>query len=219
MRRHWPLIRVLIASWLSYAVVLVLNFSKLPPLSSLAIFIAAIGFLSGWIYTHFFEWGYHNYAMHINPSKIPSRPKFLKKILIRIRETHIEHHTVFYGDHFRRHDLEAFKHVISPLAMFPVLFFVFHYSPLKLVLPARPLWIVFLVFFCGGLVSHYSTFESIHWFTHIDGTCLDPFFTKYFPGPLKHHLDHHEEVLRNFNFMPPYLGDRLGATYRAPDNK
>lgn len=206
MSKHLPLIKVILASLGSYFIIVFVHLGYLNNAVSCLGFVAA--FLSGAIYTHFFEWWYHWGPMH-NGFKVGGR-----KLMGRVLKSHLEHHRIFNGERFTSHDPKDLLEIVSEWHVFPILFF-FHYLLFSLFLSpgAR------LAFF-SGVVLHYVWFEFCHWCTHVDNTLFDkisrhiPIWNKIRAYQIRHHKLHHEEVVCNFNLTPPYLGDRCGKTLR-----
>lgn len=206
MSKHWPLIKIILASLSSYLIIVFIHLGFLKNTVSWWGFLVA--FLGGALYTHFFEWWYHWGPMH-RGWKIGGR-KFMEGVKI----AHLDHHRIFNGDRFTSHDPKDLEEVVSKWHVFPILFF-FHYLLFSLFLTPGPR----LVFFTG-VVLHYVWFEICHWFTHVDNTLFDrissriPVWNKIRAYQIKHHKLHHEEVVWNLNFTPPYLGDRVGKTLK-----
>lgn len=207
MSKHWPLIKVLFAAFGSYLIILFVHilFLKNSGVSSLWITAA---FLIGVAYTHFFEWWYHWGPMH-SGFRIGGH-RFMEGVL----KSHLVHHRIFNGSNFTSHDPENLEQVVSKWHVFPILFFA-HYFLLSLFLAPEAR----LAFF-SGVTLHYTWFELSHWCTHVNNTLFDkisrhiPIWNKIRERQIAHHRLHHEEVLWNFNFTPPYLGDRFGKTFK-----
>lgn len=159
----------------------------------------------GLTYTHFFEYAYHRWPMH-------HRMRGTRWAL----EAHKEHHQAFYGSTFRRmrHEPIVLSSLVQHWATFPLLFWG-HVPAFWAVLPAGA-----LVPFMLGTATSYSIFEVCHWFTHIKDNGFDALMTRIpVIGPIRlHQIEvhriHHERPVTNFNFNPPYLGDRIAGTYR-----
>ena len=159
---------------------------------------AAIVCLSGALYTNFFEHVWHRYAMH---SRRPD-PR------------HARHHRIFYGKGFQTSDPEALREVVLAWYIFPLLLTV-HYSAF---------WALFgpalaPAFFLGVLL-HFVTYEVTHWFTHVANNGFDRFVVRIpvlrtlRSRQIRHHQLHHAEPMVNFNFNPPYVGDRIAGVLR-----
>jgi hypothetical protein len=154
--------------------------------------------LAGALYTNVFEHIWHRYAMH------GRRPD----------ARHARHHRLFYGERFQTSDPRALGEIVTAWYIFPVLLIV-HYCVFVLVFggPLAPM-------FFAGVVSHYVTFELTHWYTHVADNGFDrvvsriPVLRRIRAAQIHHHRLHHAEPLVNFNFNPPYAGDRLGRVIR-----
>jgi hypothetical protein len=207
MLKHWPLIKVLSAALGSYSIILLVHILFLKNVG-VSIFWIATAFLAGISYTHFFEWWYHWGPMH-KGFRIGGH-----KLMEGVLKSHLVHHRIFHGENFTSHNPENLEQVISKWHVFPTLLFV-HYFLSSLFLAPE----IRLAFFTG-VASHYCWFEIGHWFTHVDNTLFDkisrhiPIWNKIRARQIEHHRLHHEEVLWNFNFTPPYLGDHLGKTFK-----
>src|SRR5215471_13860107 len=159
---------------------------------------AAIVCLSGALYTNLFEHIWHRYAMH---SRRPDA-------------RHARHHRIFYGKGFQTTDPAALSEIVTGWYIFPVLLLI-HYSAF---------WALFGLalapaFFLGVLL-HFVTYEVTHGYTHLAPNGFDRFLSRI-PGlrelravQIHHHRLHHAEPMVNFNFTPPYTGDRLGRVLR-----
>jgi hypothetical protein len=154
--------------------------------------------LAGALYTNIFEHIWHRFAMH------GRRPD----------PRHARHHRIFYGKGFQTSDPEALREVVLAWYIFPLLLAV-HYSAFGALfgLPLAP------AFFLGVLL-HFVTYEVTHWYTHVAGNGFDRFVSRI-PGlrdlrsmQIRHHRLHHAEPMVNFNFNPPYAGDRLAGVLR-----
>src|SRR5215831_3371214 len=153
-----------------------------------------VGF-SGALYTNLFEHVWHRYAMH---SRRPD-PR------------HARHHRIFYGKGFQTTDPAALREIVTGWYIFPVLLLI-HYSAF---------WALFRLtltpaFFLGVLL-HFMTYETTHWYTHVAPNGFDRFLSRV-PGlrelramQIRHHRLHHAEPMVNFNVTPPYTGDRLAS--------
>lgn len=157
--------------------------------------------LAGALYTNLFEHVWHRYAMH---SRRPD-PR------------HAMHHRVFYGPHFQRSDPEALRQIVTAWYIFPLLLTV-HYSAFAALFGAGLAPAFFL-----GVLLHFVTYEATHWYTHVADNSFDRLMTRI-PGlsrlraaQIHHHRLHHAEPRVNFNFNPPYAGDRLAGVYRGRD--
>ena len=154
--------------------------------------------LAGALYTNLFEHIWHRYAMH---SRRPD-PR------------HARHHRIFYGNGFQTRDPEALREIVTAWYIFPLLLTV-HYSAFVMLFGAGLAPAFFL-----GVSLHFVTYEVTHWYTHVANNSFDRFVTRL-PGlsglrsmQIRHHRLHHAEPMVNFNFNPPYAGDRLGRVLR-----
>jgi hypothetical protein len=154
--------------------------------------------LAGALYTNLFEHAWHRFAMH---SRRPD-PR------------HALHHRIFYGSRFQTNDPAALKEITTKWYIFPLLFPV-HYLAFVLLLPPRLAPAFFL-----GVVLHFITYETSHWYTHVANNGFDRFVVQV-PGlrqlramQIEHHRLHHADPKVNFNFTPPYVGDRVAGVLR-----
>jgi hypothetical protein len=162
---------------------------------SLRAFAVALG---GALYTNVFEHIWHRYAMH---SRKPD-PR------------HALHHRIFYGKGFQTTDPAALQEVVTSWYIFPLLL-ALHYSAFVVLFGAGLAPAFFL-----GVVLHFLTYEATHWYTHVADNGFDRVVARI-PGvcrlraiQIRHHRLHHAEPLVNFNFTPPYTGDRLTGVLR-----
>jgi hypothetical protein len=159
---------------------------------------AVVVCIAGVLYTNLFEHGWHRYGMH---SRRPDR-------------RHATHHRIFYGDKFQTSDPEALREIVTSWYIFPLLLVV-HYSVFTAVLGAGLAPMFFL-----GVLLHFVAYEVTHWYTHVANNSFDRFLSRNrFLGPLRavqirHHQLHHANPTVNFNFNPPYAGDRVSRVLR-----
>jgi hypothetical protein len=151
--------------------------------------------LAGALYTNVFEHLWHRYAMH---SRRPD-PR------------HARHHRIFYGDRFQTSDPEAMREIVTGWYIFPLLLAIHYTSFVWLFGPGLA-----PAFFLG-IVVHFVTYEGTHWYIHVANNRFDPLVARI-PGLSKlraiqihHHCLHHAEPMVNFNFTPPYVGDRVSG--------
>lgn len=154
--------------------------------------------LAGALYTNIFEHVWHRYAMH---SRRPD-PR------------HARHHRIFYGKGFQTSDPDALREIVLAWYIFPVLLTV-HYAAFGALFGINLAPAFFL-----GVLSHFVTYEVTHWYTHVAGNGFDRWICRI-PGlrglrsmQIRHHRLHHAEPMVNFNFNPPYAGDRLARVLR-----
>lgn len=154
--------------------------------------------LSGALYTNLFEHVWHRYAMH---SRRPD-PR------------HARHHRIFYGKGFQTSDPKALREIVLAWYIFPLLLTV-HYSGFTVLFGAGLAPAFFL-----GVLLHFVSYEVTHWYTHVADNGFDRFVAGI-PGvrelramQIHHHRLHHAEPMVNFNFNPPYAGDRIARVLR-----
>ena len=158
---------------------------------------ALVVVLAGGIYTNLFEHLWHRYGMHV-----------------RRDPRHARHHRIFYGDRFRTNDPKALDEIVTAWYVFPLLLAV-HYAAFWAIFGAGYAPAFFL-----GVVLHFVTYEVTHWYTHVKDNEFDrllariPGLCRLRAGQIRHHRLHHAEPLVNFNFNPPYAGDRLARVLR-----
>jgi len=154
--------------------------------------------LAGALYTNVFEHIWHRFAMH---SRRPD-PR------------HAMHHRTFYGDRFQTTDPAALREIVTAWYIFPLLLTI-HYSLFAAIFGAALAPAFFL-----GVTLHFITYESTHWYTHVAGNSFDrfvggiPILRSLRAMQIRHHRLHHAEPLVNFNFTPPYVGDRVARVLR-----
>ena len=154
--------------------------------------------LAGALYTNLFEYLWHRYGMH---SRRPD-PR------------HAQHHRIFYGDGFRTKDPQALLEIVTSWYVFPILL-ALHYFGFAALFGARLAPAFFL-----GVVLHFVAYEVTHWYTHVADNMFDrvvgriPAARQLRAMQIHHHRLHHAEPMVNFNFNPPYAGDRLAGVLR-----
>jgi len=166
-----------------------------PPEISLRAFLLV---LMGALYTNVFEHIWHRFAMH---SRRPD-PR------------HALHHRIFYGDRFQTTDPAALCEIVTAWYVFPLLLAI-HYSTFGAIFGVALAPAFFL-----GVALHFVTYELTHWYTHVAGNGFDrfvgriPVLSSLRAIQIRHHRLHHAEPLVNFNFTPPYVGDRVARVLR-----
>ena len=196
--QHWPIVRTALAAIISLFAVTLLHRHAF----SVADFSPS---LLGWVfvgalYTQFVEYWCHRVPMHRRV-----------KLLEQIRLNHLQHHRVFHGKRFQTKDTARFEDIPGRYWAFPILFFL-HYAALVWLLPIE-VCLAFLL----GTVLHYLAFEISHWLTHLEDNAVDrwiaplPWLGALRLRQIEHHRIHHERPDVAFNFIPPYLGDRLAG--------
>jgi len=129
-------------------------------------------------------------------------------------ERHARHHRIFYGKGFQTSDPDALTEIVLAWYIFPLLLTV-HYSAFSLLFGTALAPAFFL-----GVVLHFVTYEVTHWYTHVAGNSFDrlvmgiPVLGRLRSMQIHHHRLHHAEPMVNFNFNPPYVGDRLSRVLR-----
>lgn len=168
-------------------------------------------FLAGIAYEQFFEYVWHRWPMHKRDLRV-----FGIAVFKYVLENHIEHHRYFNARNLTSDKEENLRHLAS----------VWYFYPLTL---ASHCLIVFpllsypqtLVFF-GGATVGYTIFETVHWFTHEQGTVVENFLLHIpFVGFLailikRHHLWHHTDQRKCFNFSLPWPFDWFFGTIELP---
>ncbi len=199
---HAPLIKVLASTTLTYAVLLSLHVrsGEIIPFLSLP---AVAWILAGAFYTHLFEYFYHLQMMH----------RVMRFGRWRFHDQrHMAHHRNFLGDKFQTRVPERLVEVTTSWYTFPALFLL-HYGLFLLL--AGPEWAP--AFFLGVTVQ-FLVYETSHWLTHLKDNAFDRWAAKIAVlgamrrGQIEHHRLHHTSPEVNFNFTPPYVGDRIGRT-------
>jgi hypothetical protein len=115
---------------------------------------------------------------------------------------------------FRHPTPEALREVTLAWYIFPLLLAV-HYSVFCVLFGAGLAPAFFL-----GIVLHFVTYEVTHWYTHVTNNGFDrvvsqiPGLRKLRAMQIRHHRLHHAQPMVNFNFNPPYAGDRLAGVLR-----
>ena len=200
-KMHLPLVKVACAAMLSYALALAVHRGRG---HEVAVSVgAACFFVAGGLYTHLVEYFYHKLAMH--------RTIHLGAFRF-IDRRHLEHHRLFAGEDFQTRNGRNLREVTTQWYTFPVLFLI-HYAVFWALFPPRYGAAFFL-----GVVGQFLFFEVSHWLTHVEDNVVDrmiagiPLLSRIRAAQVEHHRLHHQRPLVNYNFTPPYLGDRLGRT-------
>jgi hypothetical protein len=202
---HTPLIKVLIATAVTYTAMLAVHIRGGHAGSFLS--WGALGWIAaGGLYTHLFEYFYHLQMMH----------RVVRLGPWRFYDTrHIEHHRLFLGEKFQTRRPEALVEVTTRWYTFPVLFGL-HYAAFGFLFAAERAAAFFL-----GVTVQFLIYEVSHWLTHLEGNAFDrwareiPWLGGIRGRQIEHHRLHHARPDVNFNFTPPYLGDRAGRTHAA----
>ncbi len=190
---HWPVARVVLGALGTFAFLVELHSGDLGDSSAP---VAALAVVAGVFYTQLFEYAYHRILLH-------------GRMIGFITRGHLEHHRIFHGENFASRRIEDLQHVAGHWFLFPLVLLV-HCVMARLVL-APDLALAFV----AGCVLHYLAFELSHWFAHVEGNLFDrslqrvPVVGALRRRQLAHHRLHHDFPNRNFNFNPPYAGDRL----------
>jgi hypothetical protein len=199
---HAPLLKVLAATTLVYTATLGIHILSARVHAFLS--WSALGWIAaGALYTHLFEYFYHLQMMHrvlrLGPWRFHDR-------------RHLAHHRLFLGDNFQTRRPEALVEVTTSWYTFPALFLL-HYAVFRVLFAAE--WAP--AFFLGVTVQ-FLVYEISHWLTHLRDNAFDrwarrvPLLGGIRGRQIQHHRDHHARPDVNFNFTPPYLGDRAGGT-------
>jgi hypothetical protein len=201
---HRPLSRAVLSGLAPYLFAVFLYTRAGEPLRGYALGLAIVWFVAGALYTQLFEYGYHRWAMHVGV-----------RHLELAKRTHLEHHRIFTGKRFRSRNPEDLRYVTSEWYVFPLLFSV-HYALFLSVFPAVQAPAFFL-----GVTAQFLAYEVCHWFTHVEDNGFDrvlgriPLVRTVRARQIRHHYRHHDAPVVNFNFTPPYVGDRAAGTFRA----
>jgi hypothetical protein len=202
---HAPLLKVVATTTITYAAVLSIHWrnGQVDP----AVSWNVLGWImAGGFYTHLFEYFYHSWLMH----------RVFRIGKWRFVDTrHRAHHRIFLGDSFQTRRPENLVEVATKWYTFPALF-VMHYAAFRALLPAPAAPAFFL-----GVTMQFLAYEVTHWLTHLQDNVFDRWVT-HLPvlGEIRrrqiaHHRLHHLRPDVNFNFTPPYAGDRIGRTRAA----
>jgi hypothetical protein len=197
---HLPLTKVIIASTVGYAMIVALLWNDAAEVSLIAI----LCLFAGLLYTHLFEYFYHSVAMH-RPISLGGRRYYDKR--------HQRHHQIFAGKNFRNRNPEHLREVATSWFTFPLLL-ALHCAVFLSLFPAA-----FAPWFFLGVTLQFLTYEITHWCIHLEGNALDraldriPLLARLRAAQVRHHEKHHAVPSLNFNFTPPYLGDRWGRTH------
>ena len=194
IEEHWPLIKVLGPTILSLAAAISVHTGLSDPFR-----LSGVNFLwfaCGVFYTHLFEYFYHKFGMHDFPD-----PR------------HLRHHEIFTGANFQSRNAGDLQEIATEWYIFPRLFAV-HYFAFLLLFPGR-----FAPAFFAGVTCQFLVYETTHWLTHLKNNTIDkiiarvPLLSGIRARQIEHHRIHHEPPVLNFNFTPPYAGDRFSGTY------
>ena len=201
-RLHLPLFKVILSVTLAYGIALCVHLYLDEEISFS--WISLLWLLAGGLYTHLFEYGYHSVVMH-------QSFRFRRRQYYDTR--HLRHHRLFFGENFQTRQSDLLEEVAMHWYTLPVLFYL-HYFAFLAWFPARhALW-----FFLGVTLQSLA-YEISHWFTHVKDNAFDrvlarvPVISRLRVAQVRHHRRHHAVPTLNFNFTPPYLGDRWGRTY------
>jgi hypothetical protein len=199
---HLPLAKVILSVTLAYASVLWLHWHLYGEISFSS--ASLLWMLAGGLYTHLFEYVYHSVGMHRS---------FRFRRLRYYDPRHLRHHQIFAGENFQTRQPAQLAEVATHWYTLPVLFYL-HYFVFLACFPARHAAWFFL-----GVALLSLAYEITHWFTHVHGNSFDrilarvPLLSRLRAAQIEHHRQHHADPTVNFNFTPPYLGDRWGHTH------
>lgn len=202
---HRPLIKVLMATSLTLAAVFAIHIAR-GEIQSLLTWTALAWIFAGALYTHLFEYFYHLQMMH----------RVIRIGTWRYYDPrHQRHHQLFVGERFRTRNADDLAEVTTSWYTFPVLFAA-HYLAFRALFAAEYAPAFFL-----GVSVQFLAYESTHWMTHLRDNAVDrwvkgiPVLGELRRRQVEHHLTHHKQPNVNFNFTPPYVGDRVGRTRSA----
>ncbi|HXV27035.1 MAG TPA: hypothetical protein VD862_03385 [Candidatus Paceibacterota bacterium] len=221
MKSAGPLVHTLAGTWLPWlalAAILLLTGRPVTPdarTATLAVFII------GFAYTQFFEYVYHRFVMH----------QLRWAVFNGFQLAHTDHHKAFprsrffvkperlLTESFSRHDGSRTRMndmIAQRWWIYPMLFGIHVAAGAPFVAPEA------LCMFLCGTAAHYSVFELAHWYTHVHPTRVDiflravPVVGRIWSFTVDFHRTHHTFPQTDFNFTPPFLGDRVGGTFRNP---
>lgn len=193
-----PLLKVVAAAFAMLTAITMLEWRTLT--SELHASLVAVAFVVGAVYTQLFEYAYHRFPMH---ERVPG--------FASARANHLRHHAIFHGEHFATRNREYLNHVAGKWYHFPVGLLA-HYLVL-----APFVGSACLVAFLAGVMVHYLLFEASHWFAHLDASAVDravalvPVLSTLRRRQIRHHRGHHDRPNVDFNFNPPFIGDRVAG--------
>lgn len=199
---HAPLLKVLLSTTVVYTAMLSFHGpeGQIQPFLS---FGAIAWIIAGALYTHLFEYFYHLQMMH----------RVIRFGRWRFHDKrHLAHHRDFLGGNFQTRRPEKLVEVTTSWYTFPALFLV-HYAAFRGAF--GPQWAP--AFFLG-VTGQFLVYEISHWLTHLEANAFDrwaagiPLLGEIRRRQIEHHRAHHVSPDINFNFTPPYAGDRLGRT-------
>lgn len=199
---HAPLLKVVASTAIVYAAMLSFHVRG-GQLHSFASWFAFTWVVAGAFYTHLFEYFYHLQMMHRVIGF--GRWRFHDK-------RHLAHHRNFLGDQFQTRESEKLVEVTTSWYTFPVLFLA-HYLLFRVLFGAGWAPAFFL-----GVAAQFLVYEISHWLTHLRDNAFDrwavriPLISELRRRQIEHHRVHHTRPDVNFNFTPPYAGDRIGRT-------
>ncbi len=204
-RLHTPLLKVLASTAVVCVVTLAVHIRSGQFASLLS--WGGLGWaVAGGLYAHLFEYFYHLRMMH----------RVIRIGRWRFYDTrHQEHHRAFLGQNFQTRSPEVLAEVTTSWYTFPALF-ALHYAVFRALFAVA--WAP--AFFLGVTVQ-FLFYETSHWLTHLQGNAFDrwargiPLLGSIRQRQIEHHRLHHARPDVNFNFTPPYLGDRARGTRAA----
>lgn len=156
--------------------------------------------LGGLAYAAFFEYFYHRFIGHTDTLPIAA-------------EKHREHHREWRNVNVTSTDRMK-PHLSEDWYFYPIALAA-HFLAGKLLFEVFP-WEILV-----GFTAFYLQFEILHWATHIEDNCIDeiilewPIVRTIRLRQIAWHLDHHEIPRENFNFTPPYPGDKVFRTEKG----
>ena len=162
------------------------------------IFWQTIGFVSGVVYSSFFEWTLHKYVMHKN----------LKWFSYPFKAHAVTHHGIFKSDHTYHLQKSTDKKTV-PMAWWNAPAMWAMHVPFALLvqyLVGRSIFWGFLF----AMIFYYAAYEYLHWCMHVPKK-RNVERSGIFFRLNGHHLLHHRYMGKNLNVVLP-LADLLAGT-------
>ena len=196
MKLHLPLFKAVAAAMIPYCVMLIIEILHFEKNVSFGINWIA---LFGYFYTNLFEWWYHNFCLH--------------KWKTFLRIGHAYHHAKLHGKNFKTRDPKRLLATTTNLYIFPILFTAHYFGFISFFGHQNA------IAFFSGITFHFTIcYEIAHWLTHVENNAIDKLIekikilNKIRAKQIEHHRLHHAEYNINFNFSPPYAGDKICKT-------
>ncbi len=184
------------------------------------------------VYVQIFKCLWHWGPMHWYPSKNESVKRYFRSLKIlnnsflrSVHSSHASHHASFKKGSFQSRDPKKLSDIVSDIHIFPILLTA-HYIALLIFIPWHFIPTIIL-----AMSVWFAMFEATHWFAHVKDNAVDrtlrrvPLLGYFWVDMFEYHTYHHGEYdepgkesgLHNaFNFVFPYLGDRILGTYVSP---